>query len=62
MPDLWSTVVAVTDARRIAADVLDGTISHIVVDGTLYEVAQDDHDADPYLIEIGPFDEGAEDA
>jgi hypothetical protein len=50
------------DARRIAADVLDGTISHIVVDGTLYEVAQDDHDADPYLIEVGPFDpqEGAD--
>jgi len=50
------------DARRIAADVLDGTISHIVIDGTLYRVAQDDHDADPYLIEVGPFDAEAADA
>ena len=62
MPDVWPAVVAVTDARRIAADVLDGTISHIVVDGTLYEVAQDAHDADPYLIEIGPFDGEGTDA
>jgi len=50
------------DARRIAADILDGTISHIVVGGTLYEVAQDDHDADPHLIEIGPFGEEDTDA
>ena len=50
------------DARRIAADVLDGTISHIVIDGTLYRVAQDADDADPHLIDVGPFGEGGTDA
>jgi hypothetical protein len=50
------------DARRIAADVLDGTISHIVVDGTLYRVQQDAPDAEPYLVDCGPFDREAHDA
>jgi len=45
-----------SDARRIAADVLDGTVSHIVVEGTLYRVQQDAHDADPFLVEVGPFE------
>jgi hypothetical protein len=50
-----------SDARRIVADVLDGTVSHIVVDGTLYRVEQDDYDADPYLVTVGPFEPECDD-
>jgi len=50
-----------SEPRRIAADVLDGTVSHIVIDGTLYRVEQDDYDADPYLVTVGPFEPECDD-